>query len=459
MGPKLRSSIRSNVKLSGGRTIDRLSDEDTQILKLGKGAIRGHTCKVLVLERPANGELPTVEAIRDHMNARLDAAPRFRKRVVSTPLRVANPVWVDDPDFDIARHVTSATLDGAVNGDGLEQLVARLMPQRLDRSHPLWHLDVVERLAPDRMALIWRVHHCLADGTTCVRRAAALLWDEASAPGPGATPAWHPHSPPRAVSLVRSGLGEQLHARFARRPTEPPERSHHAGRFAAAFGRELRPRASITALAAAASTERTVAFVSAPLEDCRRAGKAVDGSVTVNDIVLAIIAGAIRNWLGPSKSIRVKVPVSLHRPDEGQVGNHNSFFFVDLPVAEADPAKRLLTIHRETAERKLHHDAETLYRLGTHPLIAHLAMSPRVFTFNVSNVHGPDNEVFVLGAPVKELYTLAEIAQHHALRLAVISSAGSLFFGLCADRAAVTDLQTLVDALQRATDELVQVAA
>ncbi len=458
MGQKSRSSTRSVLTLSGRRAIDRLSDEDTQILRLGKGAIRGHTCKVLVLERPAGGALPTVEAIREHMNARLDAAPLFRKRVVATPLRLANPVWVDDPDFDIARHVTSTRLEGPANEDTLEQVVGRLMTQPLDRSHPLWHLDVVETLDPDRTALIWRVHHCLADGTMCVRRAAALLWDEAPAQRPEPMPAWHPHPPPRAISLVRSGLAEELQARFGRRP-EAPAQSHRAEPLREVFGRELRPDASITALDARASAGRAVAFASAPLAECRRAGKAVDGSITVNDIVLAIIAGAVRRWLGPSNSIRVKVPVSLHRADEGTVSNHNSFFFVDLPVAEADPTKRLLTINRETAERKLHHDAETLYRLGTHPLVARVAMSPRVFTFNVSNVRGPEQEVFVLGAPVRGLYTLAEIAQHHALRMAVISSAGSLFFGLCADRAAVPDLPALVDALRRETDDLIQLAA
>ncbi len=459
MGPRLLSYPSGGAKPSSRRTIDRLSDEDTQILRLGKGAIRGHTCKVLVLERRADGTLPAVGAIREHMNARLDAAPRFRKRVVPTPLRLGNPVWVDDSDFDVARHVTSTTLDGPVNGNSLEQLVSRLMTQPLERSHPLWHLDVVEGLEGDRTALIWRVHHCLADGTTCVRHAAALLWDEAPVRDPGAAEVWRPQSPPRAASLVSSGLAGRLHARFERRPPEPPAQLHDAEPLREVFGRELRPRASLTPLDAPASTERTVAFVSAPLEQCKRAGKALNGEITVNDIVLAIIAGAIRSWLGPSESIRVKVPVSLHRANEGPVSNHDSFFFVDLPVAEADPVKRLLTINRETAECKLHHDAETLYRLGTHPLIAHLARSPRMFTFNVSNVRGPARQVFVLGAPVTELYTLAEIGQHHALRMAVISSAGSLFFGLCADRVAVTDLRALVDALYRATDELVRLAA
>jgi hypothetical protein len=116
----------------------------------------------------------------------------------------------------------------------------------------------------------------------------------------------------------------------------------------------------------------------------------------------------------------------------------------------------VLAINQETSERKLGHDAETLYRLGQHPFFAHWAMSPQIFTFNISNVRGPSNDVYVCGARIRELYSLAEIAQRHALRVAVISAAGKLFFGLCADREAVNDLDVLADGLRRSTDELLR---
>ncbi|MBV9311734.1 MAG: DUF1298 domain-containing protein [Solirubrobacterales bacterium] len=204
-----------------------------------------------------------------------------------------------------------------------------------------------------------------------------------------------------------------------------------------------------------------MAFCDASLERCKLAGKAIADDVTVNDVVLSIIAGAVGRWLRMHShehdSIRVKVPVSLHQRGEGEgLSNHNSYFFVDLPVAEADPVKRTLAINRETKERKLGHDAETLYRLGLHPLLAKWAMNPHVFTFNVSNVPGPREDIRVLGARVRELYSIAEIAQHHALRIAVISASGTLFFGLCADRNAVADLDLLADGLRLARDELLE---
>src|SRR5436305_6981138 len=164
--------------------IDRLSDEDTQILKLGHGMIRGHTCKVLLVERPAQGSLPTTQALREHIVGRLDRAPRFRKRVVRTPLGVANPVWVDDAGFDIAHHVTRVPVHGELTRAELNQLVARLMAEPLPLERPLWHLAVVDHLEDDAMALVWREHHSLARWTTCVRLASALLWgSEAAAPG------------------------------------------------------------------------------------------------------------------------------------------------------------------------------------------------------------------------------------------------------------------------------------
>jgi hypothetical protein len=223
--------------------------------------------------------------------------------------------------------------------------------------------------------------------------------------------------------------------------------------------RELRPGASPTRLAARVGSARNISFAALSLAQCRQAGKAISASITVNDVVLSILAGAVRSWLGSSESIRVKVPVSLHGSDHGgAVANHNSFFFVDLPVGEPDPARRALAINRETRERKLHHDAETLYRLGTHPAVAHGSMSPYVFTFNVSNVPGPRDDVFVLGARLRELYSLAEVAEHHALRIAVISASGSLFFGLCADRQAVPDLDRLAEGIHRAAEELLEQA-
>jgi WS/DGAT/MGAT family acyltransferase len=319
-------------------------------------------------------------------------------------------------------------------------------------------MAVVDRLDDGGMAIVWRVHHALADGTTCVRLASTLLWDRPADPDPDGRSAWRAAPAPSRRSLLASGLTDRAARLRRHRLRAPSLTSVEAGEKVVA--RELRPSASTTELDARAGSTRSVAFASVPFQPLRQAGKAISESVTINDLALSIVAGGVRGWLGSDASIRVKVPVSLHDRDPGvPLSNHDSYFFVDLPVDEPDAVQRVLAINRETTERKVGHDAETLYHLGTHPAIAHWAMSPHVFTFNVSNVKGPQDDVFVLGARLRELWSLAEIAQHHALRIAVISAAGSLFFGLCADREAVPDLDGLASGIHDCARDLLNHAA
>ena len=204
-----------------------------------------------------------------------------------------------------------------------------------------------------------------------------------------------------------------------------------------------------------------MAFASGPLDDFKRVGHAL-GPGTVNDVVLAVVAGAVRTWLErrhtAAERLRVKVPVSLHHHDEhpDELGNRDSYFFVDLPVTEADPVRRLQAISRETSERKHDRDAELLARVPLHRAVSHWAMSPRVFTLNVSNVPGPAGPLSLFGSPVRELYSLAEIAQHHALRISVISASGTMFFGFYSDGAVVDDLDVLADGVNHSLEELLE---
>jgi diacylglycerol O-acyltransferase len=458
----LGQKIRIRATRAGRRDpLDRLSAQDVRILKSEAGQIRGHTCKVMLLEEPRERALPTLEGIRASIAARLDAAPRLRQRLAYTPLHVANPVWVDDAEFDIDRHVTAVPTAGTVSRDRLKDVVGELMTQRLDYHHPLWQLNVIERLEDGSMALIWRIHHCMADGTTCVRLGSEVLWSDSPESSPLETLQWWPQPAPSSMSLFVSGLADRAQQRPHHRASVHELRSLRDSTTIAR--RELARTAEITELAERPGQARQVAFATAPVADCRRAAKKIDEAITVNDVVLSLVAGGVREWLrhrhDPVEGIRAKVPVSLHRPDEGDgVANRDSYFFVDLPVAEPDPAKRLGAINRETHQRKLDHDAETLYRLGAHPFFAHWAMSPRVFTFNVSNVRGPAGDVYVLGARVREMYSLAEIAPRHALRVAVLSAAGTLFFGLCADRDGVRDLDVFAEGIERSVDELLAAA-
>jgi WS/DGAT/MGAT family acyltransferase len=214
---------------------------------------------------------------------------------------------------------------------------------------------------------------------------------------------------------------------------------------------------------------RRVGFAVAPLRALHDAAKSLAGA-TVNDAVLASVAGGLRRWIathhGHLGQVRLKVPVSLHHEGE-DAGNRDSFFTVAVPIAEEDPVARLRAVHEETVARKAAHDAERLDEITRElrhvssrleALWERVERSPRRFALNVSNVPGPRDPVRVLGAPVSKLHSLAEIGEHHALRVSAISYADSICFGLCADPAIVDDLEALASGIEAEAAELLEAA-
>jgi WS/DGAT/MGAT family acyltransferase len=233
--------------------------------------------------------------------------------------------------------------------------------------------------------------------------------------------------------------------------------------------RDLRPGRDPSTLDARVSSRRVVAFASVPLADLKRIEHAQPERTTVNDVLLALVAGALRRWIADHGAepheLRVKVPVSLHDRDAhaADVGNRDSFLCLGLPLAEPHPLVRLRAIAAETRERKREHDAETLdalfgaLRHAPRPVArlgARLAAGPRTFALNVSNVPGPSEARSVASARVAELHTVAEVAEHHALRIAAVSYAGTMSLGLCADPAAVDGLDVLAAGLEQEAAEL-----
>jgi diacylglycerol O-acyltransferase len=448
---------------------ERLSREDAQILDLESGTIAGHTCKVAIVEPKAGSERPTVDRLRERIASRLVLAPRCRCRLAPTPLGLAPPLWVEDASFDIANHVRALETESPVSRTRLRELVAGVMTRRLDRTRPLWQLDVVDGLDDGSVGLIWRMHHCMVDGVTALRLGSVLLWDGSPGSGdreqaPRSERSEYGSAELLALALGYRGRQAATAAATAARAFAPRRWAavgREAARFRATLRRELRPSADASPLDHRAGPARAVAFASGSLDDFKRIGHAL-GPGTVNDVVLAVVAGAVRTWLerrhAAGERLRVKVPVSLHHHDEqpDELGNRDSFFFVDLPVAEADPVRRLQAISLETSERKHDRDAELLARLPLHRAVSRWAMSPRVFTFNVSNVPGPRGPLSLLGSPVRELYSLAEIAEHHALRVSVISASGTLFFGFCSDSAVVGDVDVLANGVKDSLEELLE---
>ena len=414
---------------------ERLSADDAAILALETDAIAGHTLKLIVLER---GERPLdLAQLRAGVERRLADAPRGRQRVEAADGR--EPArWVEDERFEIAAHVRGGELAGGADEAALWDAAGSLMATRLDHDRPLWALELLGPLADGRVALVARIHHAMADGIACMRFLGAVLWE----PAPDATP------PPRGG------------------PRPRPRRAAPAAeivRLPGAVGRELVARAPHTALDRTIGSARELAFLDADLEELRRIGASRPGHVTVNDVLLAGVAGGLAAWLDAPR-LRAQVPVSLHHRDSdgASLGNRDSFLNVDLPLAEVDPLARLDAINAETAKRKRLGDAEELYDLF-HALarfrhlggaVGRLAAGPGEFSLSISNVPGPPGEVTVCGRRVERLYSVAEPADHHALRVAALSCAGRLGVGLCTDPEALGGVRRLGEAIERSLAEL-----
>ena len=455
--------------------MERLSADDARILRLESAAIAGHTLKLALVEPGRDGQSLTVDRLRSRVDARLRNLPRARQRLAPTPLRLAPPAWVDDAGFDVRNHVRAAA--GVGDRSQLMRLVGSRMAERLDHAHPLWCIDVAGPLEDGSTALVIRIHHCLADGVTCLRVLSQLLWDTDA---PGQTPApgvWQPDAAPGQLRLLASGVGSRLRdvggalaggARAAASPRRWREVGSELSALPATLRRELWPLGADTAFDRRIGGDREVAFTTCELADLKRIEHAAGNGVTINDVVLAAVAGAIRRWSGahhePTGAMRVQIPVSMHhrgeRPDE--LGNRDSFLFCDLPVSEPDPRKRLAAINAETLSRKRHHDADELYSFfhslshirPLYRVAAGLASGPREFALSVSNVPGPGEPVHLLGGRVAELYSIAEPADRHALRASAVSLAGRMGFGFCTDPRAVPGVAELAAGLDDSLEEL-----
>ncbi len=410
-----------------------LTAEDRAILALEGPGLVGHICKLIRLGAGAPGP----DALREALTRRLPAAPQLAWRLAGP---ADAPVWRPDEAFDVGRHVGAVTAAEPLDAAALRAAVTRLFVQPLDRGRPLWRMDLVGPLVGGGAALVWRVHHALADGTTAMRLARDVLW----AP------------PPASADGVHADVGGH-----AGPPMDDPQRPHLGGLLA----REFLPSPHRSPFDARVGREREVALAVVSLPALHDAARALAGA-TVNDAVLGLVAGALRRWLehrhGPIRPLRVKVPVSLHHGGDA-AGNRDSWFRVDLPVDEPDPVARLTAIRAETALRKARHDAqdldEVLDRLArVSPRLAswsgRVQRSGRTFAVKVSNIRGPDREVTVLGAPVETIHPLVEVAPHHALRVAAVSVADRLCVGFVADPAVVDDLELLASSVEREAADL-----
>lgn len=397
-----------------------LASEDVAILRLEQGPVLGHTCKVIVL-----GDELDLEEFREVLAERLEAVPELRRRLHEED---GSFFWVEDETFALENHLLDMADGRSIPEAELEDVTTKAFVERLDRALPLWQMGFV-RLENGGAALIWRIHHSMADGATAMRYARQVVWD-----------------PESAASEPSSGS-------TGRHPSMTEEENEHRWRhLTGLFEREFTRSHSQSPFDGVIGNDREIAFATVSLSALHDAAAKLAGA-TLNDAVLSIIAASLRHWMELEHSdvvgdLRAQVPVSLHRDGDG-FGNRDSFFSVPLHLDEPDPIRRLKEIREETWERKAAHDADDLDEITRElgrisgrleHLIRAVEASPRAFGVSISNVKGPREAVTVLGSPVETVYTVAEIGEHHALRIAVISSGDRLGVAFCADPHLVRDL-------------------
>lgn len=452
---------------------DPLSAADRSSLSAEQGPITMAVGGLMLLE---DGPGLAPAAFLERVQARLHLLPRYRQRL-QTAAGVLNPVWIDDPAFDLGWHVRRATLGAAGEGDedALAALVGRELSRRLDRSRPLWELTVVEGLAGGRVAVLAKMHHALVDGVAAVDIGTVLLDpgpEPLDLPAPEAE--WTPEPYDRARHLARLGLQpavvvQRLLRDSAQRALVPdPRRAAREVRQATEMLTELartRPRAPMTSLNRAIGPNRRCAFQRAGLAELKAAGKAAGG--TVNDAILAVVAGTLRLALpelveGPSPV--ALVPVSVRREGE-EGGNRISTVLVDLPVGLDDPRERVRAIAATTAGLK----ASAAVRAGAllvgaagwaPPVIsdtlARALSGMRAFNVVVSNVPGPQQPFYINGSRLLAAFPAVPLnPATQGLSVGVLSYDGGVHFGLLADRELEPPLAVVAGALREALGDLI----
>lgn len=415
---------------------------------------------------------------------RIAFVPRYRQRIQPVPGRIANPVWVDDPSFDIGYHVRRSALPRPGTLDQLLELASRIVSRPLDRSRPLWEIYVVEGLAEGRFALLTKSHHVLVDGVHTVDIGQVLLdktpevpemepddWSAAGRPSPFAlvTDAVKDSltGPTTVVDTVRSGTGSVLRGAAAGLRTT----SHVVDALSNRAPRSESP------IIGPLSQQRRVVTVRTELADHRKVREAHGG--TINDVVLATVTGALRAWLmsrGESmrgiRRIRALVPVSVldDELEPTSLGSQIAAHFVDLPVWESSPVVRLHQVsysfvaHRETGRGI---PASRLAGMsGFAPATFH-ALGARVagaerrggYQLCITNVPGPQAPLYAAGSRMVATYPVPPLYEQRPLAVGVTSYDGAVFYGINADRDQLPDADLLGPCLTEALDELVDSAS
>ena len=454
----------------------RLSGTDALFLSMESPSWHQHVGGVVILD-PAESSKFSFERMRDTLNDRLDFVPKYRWKLKEVPLHLDRPVWVEDPSFDINRHVRRIAVPPPGGRRELGELIGQLMSHPLDRRSPLWELWYVDGVVGGQVAVIAKYHHCLMDGMSGASLAEQLFDLEPDPPEPPPfegeveTPG---DREPSDIELLARGLIPTL--RTPGRMLRYAARSAQRGITMATFARR-----NPTPLLGAPSTpfngqvhsRRLLAFGAVALSDVRRIKDEM--GVKVNDVILALVAGALRRYLAgmdalPDKALIAAVPLSTRVADDAEQTNQVANMSASLATDIDDPVERLKTIYANTQSAKAMTEAIRARKIQSvgevaPPLFFNIASRavwasnitrrmPVVMNVIVSNVPGPPIPLYSAGAKVRGIYAASVLMFNAGMNFTVMSYEDRLDFGITVDPDLVPDPWAVADALKAALAEL-----
>jgi len=459
---------------------ERMRPLDMTFLTRETASTPMHVATLAIFAAPEGGV--DYERLVALIHDRLAFVPRYRQRVRQLPGRLANPVWVDDPDFDLQFHVRRSALPRPGSMQQLRDLVARITSRRLDRGRPLWETYVVEGLEAGRYAILSKSHPVLVDGTTV--DLGQLILDSSPDAAPTPEVLWHPGRIQSGAELLAESLVDATRHPGVAADTlrghvvSARQLAASAHRLATELTGASRVAATAGPLEVALSEQRRFATVETRLSDYRTVRGEHGGSV--NDVVLATISGALRSWLvtraetvSRATRVRALVPMSVVDDEFAEptsLGSQVTPHLLTLPLGEASPVMRLHQVsyafkaHQETGRAVA---ASRLTELaGFAPTTFHLIGSrvaasapPRAFDLVITNVPGPQFPLYAAGTELLASYPVQPLLPGHALAIGVTSYNGTVYYGLDADRDGVPDLDVLAACILESLDELVEASS
>nr|WP_199344467.1 wax ester/triacylglycerol synthase family O-acyltransferase [Mycobacteroides chelonae] len=467
--------------------VTRLSALDASFYSREDSSTPMHVGSLAIIRKPRGGF--TYEELLALVESRLPQVPRYRQKVKEIGFGLARPVWLDDVDFDVTYHIRRSALPSPGSDGQLQDLVARLTSRPLDRSRPLWEMYLVEGLSKNRLAIYTKTHQALVDGQSALELGQVMFDRTARTPDFGED-IWVPGHEPSTNELIAGAVSEWLARPGARLEAvrtavaDAASLTGEIGELGERMVKVVRTAARGTAprgpLNQRVSRSRRFSVVTTKLADYRRVRAKYD--CDVNDVVLAVIAGALRNWLmsrgepvTTASTIRAIVPMSVYRDGdldvltEGAATTEVSPFLVDLPVGEGNAVVRLSQIAHATESHSAAFSLVDVPNMAAlsgfvpptlHALAARVAttLPNRLFNLLVTNVPGPQAPMYLGGARLAEIYPVPPLLRNQVLSIGLTSYNGVVYYGINADRDAMPDAEMLPVLITEALDELLEAA-